>query len=139
MEAVLIDTEILSVRTDRMTPHVLAKASRESSPVRTVNATIRELSRASEPIAFFCECRDPTCFGAVWMTSAAFDVAIAGHTGWMLLEGHAPSALWHTREPPPAPGARRALRAVPDTEAEAPAPTKKSRGASLHHRLARAS
>jgi len=142
MEALLLDTEALLVHTDPTSPNAVAEAVRESSTMRTVNTTMRELSGSflhSEPIAFFCECDDPTCFGAVWMTSDVFDATIAGHTGWMLLVGHEPSALWHTREVPPVPATCQTLRAVSHTEDRAPRSRRKHRSASPHHQLARAS
>ena len=96
--------------------------------MRTVNTTMRELSGSfarPEPIAFFCECRDPTCFGAVWMLADVFDATVVGHRGWMLLERHEPSAPWHTREPPPVPATRRAARAILASDDGAPEPIRK--------------
>ena len=130
--AVLVDT-------DQTSSHAGTEPARESSSIRTVNTTMRELSGSftgSEPIAFFCECRNPHCFSSVWMSASVFDATVAGHTGWMLLEGHEPSALWHTRGLAPLPETSRALRAVPDARPEAPG---KQRSILVHHRLARAS
>jgi len=139
---VLLLTETLLLQPDQTGLRGVSETGRESTSMRIVNTTMRELSGSfacREPIAFFCECHDPKCFGVVWMTADVFDATIAGHTGWMLLKGHEPSALWHTREPPPAPATRRGLRAVPDIPEEAPRPIRKPRSGSLHHRLARAS
>jgi len=142
MEALLLDTEALLLDTDQTNSHEARDATRESSSMRTINTTMRELSGSfahSEPIAFFCECRNPKCFSVVWMTADVFDATIGGHTDWMLLDEHEPSALWHTRALPPAPEARRKPRAVPDPGHRAPRPIRKPRGNPLHHRLLRAS
>lgn len=140
--ALLLETETLLLQLDQTGPRAVSEAGRESTSMRVVNTTMRELWGSfarREPIAFFCECHDPTCFGVVWMTAEVFDATIAGHTGWMLLEGHEPSALWHTREAPPVPGTGWALHAVLDIDDEAPRPVRKPPNDSLHRRLARAS
>jgi hypothetical protein len=142
VDALVLETEVLLVDTDQTSRYAVPEAGRESTSMRTVNTTMRELSGSfarSEPIAFFCECRDPTCFGAVWMTRDMFDATVAGHTDWMLLEGHEPSALWHTRELPPVPVTRGALRAVPDADDGVLKPTSKPRSTSVRQQLARAS
>jgi hypothetical protein len=142
VEAPLLETKALLLQPDAARPHPVSDAGRESTSMRGVNTTVRALSGSftrSEPIAFFCECHDPTCFGAVWMTPATFDATISGHTSWMLLEGHEPSALWHTRELRPTPATRRAPCVLSDTDDTAPRPITKSRTARLDHRLARAS
>ena len=140
MNAQLRSTEALLVDTDQTSPHADAAPARESSSIRTVNTTMRELSGSftgSEQIAFFCECCDPNCFSSVWMSASVFDATVAGHTGWMLVEGHEPSALWHTRELPPLPAT---LRAVADEAGDgAPRPTTTHRNDPFHQRLARAS
>ena len=134
--------ETVAVVTDQTGSVAVPVAVRTSSSMRTINMTMRDLSgsfRRSEPIAFFCECDSPTCFSAVWMSPDVYDATVASHTGWMLLEGHEPSALWHTSERPPTLGTGGALRAVPDAEHEAPQELKKHRSAFFHDRLARAS
>jgi hypothetical protein len=139
VNAYLRATDVFLVDTDQTSRHAGAARARESSSIRTVNATMRELSGSftgSEPIAFFCECRNSNCFASVWMSASVFDATVAGHTGWMLLEGHEPSALWHTRGFPPLPETSRALRAVPDVRPDDPG---KHRSILVHHRLARAS
>jgi hypothetical protein len=78
--------------------------SRDSNLMRSVNTNLRRRSDAlagDEPIAFFCECRSPGCYGPIWMSSEDFDGRLAEHPGWLLHEGHEPSALWHRREPLP--------------------------------------
>lgn len=98
--------ETLLVGADQTDAAAAPAGARESSPMRTVNAAMREGARAfsrSEPIAFFWECHDPICFSAAWMSQDVFDATVAGHRGWMLFDGHEPSTLWHTRELPPAP------------------------------------
>jgi hypothetical protein len=68
---------------------------RESSSMRTVNTNMRDVSAPlalSDPIAFFCECGSPSCYSPVWMSAEVFDATVAGHSEWMLLAGHQPSA-----------------------------------------------
>jgi len=96
--------ETLHVDADRLDPLVVPEMHRSSSLMHGVNSNVRALSETfvrSEPIAFFCECRDPRCYAAVWMSVAAFDAA-AGTTTWLLSEGHEPSALWQAQTPFPA-------------------------------------
>jgi hypothetical protein len=86
---------------------------RDSSLMHTVNSNLRERSEVtdtSESIAFFCECQTATCYSPVWLSAADFDSAVAHETGWLLLAGHLPSALWHRKEPLPT---RRTARAAP--------------------------
>jgi hypothetical protein len=73
------------------------------------------------------------------MSLDVFDRTVAGQTGWMLVEGHEPSARWHARELPPVPEASRALRTVPDASDEASRPIRKRLRTHLHERLARGS
>jgi hypothetical protein len=141
MQASLLDTEALVVDPQTASRDTF-DSTRESSSMRTVNASMRALSGSfprSEPIPFFCECHDPDCFSTVWMTADIFDATIAGHTGWMLVEHHDPSALWHTKELPPAPETRRTVRTNSEIEERAPRPARKRRGVLFHQRLVRAS
>jgi len=72
--------------------------------MRELNGNLRALSATfahSDPIAFFCECQNPSCFAPVWMSVTAFDATVTGKTSWLLSEGHEPSTLWHVREPLP--------------------------------------
>jgi hypothetical protein len=95
-------------------------ARRSSSLVHAVNGNLRVLSGTflrSDPIAFFCECRDPTCYAPVWMSAAAFDAEVTGSTTWLLSEGHEPSALWHAPTPFPI---RVAVRVRPAAEPASP-------------------
>jgi hypothetical protein len=89
---------------------------RESRLMRTVNTAIRrrtELGARSDPIAFFCECRDPDCHATIWMSAAAFDEAMPERSIWLLREGHEPSASWHPRGSlPTRESLRTRLRAV---------------------------
>ena len=79
-------------------------ARRESRLIRNVNSNLRQRADASAPserIAFFCECQNTVCYSPLWMSVAAFDAMVADQTGWLLLEGHQASALWHRAEPLP--------------------------------------
>jgi hypothetical protein len=72
--------------------------------MHTVNSNVRQRSEGldgSEAIAFFCECQIPSCYSPVWLTVADFDELFADNAGWLLLEGHVASGLWHRREPLP--------------------------------------
>lgn len=43
---------------------------------RAANAQLGELLQIADldrPIAFFCECDDPTCYRPVWLTSAEYE------------------------------------------------------------------
>jgi hypothetical protein len=140
--SVLLETDTLLIDTDQAVPHGVSEPARKSASMRTINTTMRELSQPlahCEPIAFFCECQNPTCCATVWMTAEVFDATVADHTGWMLLPGHEPSALWHTRHLPPAPATGRTLRVVLNPNHRAPHATWKDVGVSARHRLARAS
>jgi len=97
MEARLMDLDSLG-------PQVAPKARRDSSLMHTVNSNVRrraESADGSEAIAFFCECQIPGCYAPIWLSAADFDEMFADDPGWLLLEGHVPSALWHRREPLP--------------------------------------
>jgi hypothetical protein len=98
-------------------------AARRSSLMRAVNLTMRELSgsfQRSEPIPFVCECDNLICFSVVWMSADVFDAAVAGHTGWVVVEGHEPSSLWHAGELPPTPGADQDHARNPRRQARSP-------------------
>jgi len=130
MEALLLDTEALLLDTDQRSSRAAREVTRESSSMRAINTTMRELSGSyarSEPIAFFCECLNPYCFSVVWMRADVFDATIAGHTGWMLLEAHRPSAPRQRELYRPRPG--RAGR-----RAESPTQVTELRGRSEHRR-----
>ena len=89
---------------------------RDSNLMRSVNSNLRQRSDAvagDAPVAFFCECRDQGCYTPIWMSPEAFDATLAERPGWLLHEGHEPSALWHRREPVPT---RTSLRARPAGE-----------------------
>jgi hypothetical protein len=112
--------ETLDVDSDERGPGAagmaLPLASRSSTSMHAVNGNLRMLSATfsrPDPIAFFCECRDPTCYAAVWMSAAAFDAEAAGSTTWLLSEGHEPSALWRAPTPFPARAAVRVRQAPP--------------------------
>jgi hypothetical protein len=143
MDIVSLQTEAFALSADQTTSFgVPEPATRESRVVRTMNVTMRELSGSlarSEAIGFFCECANAACFSVVWMTPCVFDRTIAGHTGWMLLDGHEPSALWHTRAPAPLPVTSRAPRAVDTARRAAPNQIRRQWRVPLERRLARAS
>jgi hypothetical protein len=76
---------------------------RDSDFMRAVNSNVRGLADAllrREELAFFCECRCPTCYSAVWMSRAAFDATTAAGDSWLLLDGHESSAPWPSRPAP---------------------------------------
>jgi hypothetical protein len=87
---------------------------RESSSMRNVNNVIRRDagSFSDDLIPFFCECQSLGCYSGIWLSPAAFDLEVAAQTGWLLLEGHEPSALWHRREPLPTRETVRSRRAL---------------------------
>jgi hypothetical protein len=92
-----------------------AATRRESSLMHTVNSNLRERSEAvdrSESIAFFCECKTPSCFAPVWLSVDDFDLVAAADAGWLLIAGHEPSALWHRRAPLPTRHTARPARSV---------------------------
>jgi hypothetical protein len=106
MEARLFDSDSLG---SQVTPPV----RRESSLMHTVNSNLRQRSEAldrSESIAFFCECQTASCYSPVWLSLADFDFAIAHDAGWLLLDGHVASGLWHRREPLPTRKTARPVR-----------------------------
>jgi hypothetical protein len=88
MEARPLDSE----KPDSRAAPLVARGSRL---MRDVNSNIRRLSGTfalSEPMLLFCECRGPTCFSRVPTSAEAFDATVAEEKGWILLEGHEPSA-----------------------------------------------
>lgn len=69
---------------------------RTSDVMRRVNELICESlvnGGRAEPVAFFCECADPGCYRAVWLTPAEYEEAKTDR-GWAALAyGHvAPDA-----------------------------------------------
>jgi hypothetical protein len=97
---------------------------RDSNLMRSVNTNLRQRSESlsgAEPIAFFCECASPSCYSPLWMSATVFDGKLMDQPGWMLHEGHEPSALWHRREPLPT---RTSLRARPAPEPDTTEPRK---------------
>lgn len=97
---------------------------RDSNLMRSVNTNLRQRSEtlaADEPIAFFCECARPSCYSPLWMSATVFDGKLTDQPGWLLHDGHEPSALWHRRQPLPT---RTSLRARPAPEPEIAEPTK---------------
>lgn len=82
-------------------PPVALVGLRESGVMHRVNANLRELSESfphSEPLAFFCECRNAACYSVISMSAAEFDVTEANRIGWLLVDGHESSTPWPTRE-----------------------------------------
>ncbi|HUY72273.1 MAG TPA: hypothetical protein VMV08_08515 [Gaiellaceae bacterium] len=82
------------------------KVVRAAGLMRSANVNLRRLSEElghSEPTAFFCECRNPVCFSIVWMSVTDFDTMVENQAGWLLVEGHEPSAAWCPTEPSPNP------------------------------------
>jgi len=76
--------------------------TRPSSLMRAVNTSMRAAdANAHDPIAFFCECRNATCFVVCWMTRAAYDAHTEADAGWILSEGHNASEPWAARRPVP--------------------------------------
>lgn len=64
---------------------------RESSLMRNVNMLMRRLSGSfslSDPIAFFGECRIPSCYSVVWMSTPVFDAEVMDSSEWLLAERH---------------------------------------------------
>lgn len=93
---------------------------RDSNLMRSVNTNLRRRSDAltgDEPVAFFCECRSPSCYAPIWMSSEAFDAKLNDEPGWLLHESHEPSELWHRRAPLPT---RTSLRTRPAHELDPP-------------------
>lgn len=94
---------------------------RSSSFIRAVNANFGALSRMfgySDSVAFLCECGDPGCYAAVWMSATAFDQVATGNSVWLLSAGHEPSTVSYVPEVvrprvlAPHPVARRLGRSV---------------------------
>jgi hypothetical protein len=100
-------------------------ALRASNLMRSVNSSMRQISGTlteCELLPFFCECRTPTCYSVVWMSVGAFDAKVATERGWMLLDGHEPSALWHRQDPLPTRQTARSRSASPSDKPEASPP-----------------
>jgi len=92
--------EMRPVALEEFDPAVIVPAvgARASSSMREVNMLMRQVSGSfagSDPIAFFCECRIPTCYSVVWMSAPAFDANVVDSAAWLLAEDHDPSG------PPP--------------------------------------
>jgi hypothetical protein len=91
MESCHMDADPSVTPTDRM-------ALRSSSFIHSINVNLRTVGVTpahSDQIAFFCECSNPSCYAAVWMSPAAFDAAAAAGPTWLLIKGHEPSGLEH--------------------------------------------
>ena len=58
--------------------------------MREVNRNIRGRANGqTEPIPLFCECVGAECYGAISLTSAAFDAIEQDATAWIVIAGHA--------------------------------------------------
>lgn len=109
---------------------------RESSSMRNVNKVIRrDASFSDELIPFFCECQSLACYSSIWLSPTTFDLEVATQMGWLLLEGHQPSALWHRREPLPRRETVRSRHARPSDELET-TPTVQAHSSWFHRRPA---
>ncbi len=65
--------------------HRTGSAAPSPRNARRVNETLRAAADVvAVPIAFFCECGDPTCSEAVWLTGAEYDRA-RSDSEWVLL------------------------------------------------------
>jgi hypothetical protein len=74
--------------------NVPAVGARASSSMREVNMLMRQVAGSfthSDPIAFFCECRIPTCYSVVWMSAPVFDEKVVASAEWLLADNHEPS------------------------------------------------
>lgn len=123
-------------------PSTAPPAQRESSLMQSINGTLRQRPEAladPDPIAFFCECRRPGCYSTVWMSAAGFDARMSEESGWLLAEGHEPSALWEGSAPVPSTVGAAAAPTEAPAEPEPPAddPSRTPPGALLEHELAR--
>jgi hypothetical protein len=92
--------EMRPVGLEELDPAVIVPAirARASSSMRKVNMLMRQVSGSfagSDPIAFFCECRTPTCYSVVWMSAPVFDANVGDSAEWLLADDHDPSG------PPP--------------------------------------
>ena len=61
---------------------------------RATNELIRESLQdrdRADMIGFFCECGDPACFEAVWLSLDDYQAERAGPEGTVLTAGHRPS------------------------------------------------
>jgi hypothetical protein len=101
---------------DQPSPGRAENVIRAAGLMRSANGNLRRLSEElghSEPTAFFCECRNPVCFSIVWMSVAEYDTMVAKQSGWLLIEGHEPSAAWCPKAPAPSPPDPAPGRALP--------------------------
>jgi len=115
-------------------------ARRESSLMRRANISMRDRSEslvASDSIPFFCECKNPTCYGGIWMSVAVFDARVAAETGWLLLDGHHASGLWYRSTAIPTRETVRARQVRPLAELAAPQPVEPSPVLVFHRRHTR--
>jgi hypothetical protein len=81
---------------------------RKSSVMRSVNDDLCALSiglGCTEPIAFFCECRVPTCFAPLWHTIADYQAVVAEGADWLLVDGHVATMPFPERDASVAAGA----------------------------------
>ncbi len=105
---------------DQATASAARVSLRDSNLMRSVNTNLRQRSEGladDEAIAFFCECDSASCYSPIWLSATSFDARMTSEPGWLLHQGHAPSAIWHRRAPLPT---RTSLRAKPSTEAAKP-------------------
>ena len=69
--------------------------------MRKVNNNLRHLSEPSahsEPVAFFCECQNPSCYSPVWISLAAYDAIVEDRRAWLPLESHEACATLFERK-----------------------------------------
>lgn len=72
---------------------------RASTLMRAVNMHMRSLATGvcePESVAFFCECRLPTCFTVLWLSNRQFDAAVEAEE-WIVAAGHQPSIPYRTQ------------------------------------------
>ncbi len=77
-----------------------AAMMRDSRLMRTVNREIRRRSETpslTQPVAFFCACRDPACHSTFWLSAAACDLTLTDRPNFVAAGGHKPAAGWHPR------------------------------------------
>jgi hypothetical protein len=68
---------------------------RDSRMMRRANDAVRRQSEpleASESVGFFCECETASCYAPVFLSVGDFDELVAAERGWVLSDGHEPSA-----------------------------------------------
>jgi len=125
---------------DQPDPGGATLAQRKSSSMRNVNSRMREDSASlapSDSIPFFCECESPTCYSSIWISVADFDAVVVAETGWLLVEGHEPSAAWQPREASPTRETMRSAPERPSADLEASRPIGAHWGFLFHRRLAK--